>query len=95
MVRQGYDNHNLPQYTFVINKKGEIPKNMKIVKNENLNKDMANIGYEGLETIKKKKVGKSHKTNYYNYLNKDSINLINKVYNKDFELFNYNKITNF
>ena len=93
-VRQGYDNHNLPQYTFIINNKGKIPKNAKIIKNENLNEDMANIGYKGLETIRKRKVGKSHKKNYYNYLNKDSINLINKVYNKDFELFCYDKITN-
>lgn len=95
IVRKAYDNHNLPQYTFIINKKGNIPKNIKIVKNENLNQDMAKIGYKGFETIKKKNVGRSHKTNYYKYLNKDSINLINKVYNKDFKLFSYNKITNF
>ena len=32
------------------------------------------------------------KEEYINYLNKDSILLINDFYNKDFELFNYEKI---
>ena len=41
--------------------------------------------------IKKKGIVSSRR--YFNYLNKDSINIINKVYNKDFITFNYKKIT--
>jgi len=32
------------------------------------------------------------KVDYYNYLNNDSINLINDFYDYDFKLFNYTKI---
>jgi len=93
ITKHQFDNHNLPQYTFLINKKGVIPKRIKIIKNETLNKDMINLGYIGFNKIKKSRLGKEYNTNYYNYLNNNSIQLINNVYDQDFKFFKYVKIS--
>lgn len=37
----------------------------------------------------------SNKVNYYNYLNNESIEIINKFYHLDFILFNYDEISAF
>ena len=87
-----YDNHKIPQYLFLIDKSGNINNNIKILKTESLNSDMHKLGYTDFDLH----VNQSFKNevNYYNYLNKHSIQQINDYYSKDFEIFNYYKLTN-
>ena len=49
-----------------------------------MTKDLHNLGFIDYK-------GKRTSNTYYKYLNKDSIKLINKIYKKDFKLFNYDK----
>ena len=51
---------------------------------------MHKIGYSDFDVHQKK--NKVKNVNYYDYLNKKSIQLINLYYHFDFILFNYNKI---
>jgi hypothetical protein len=90
LYRDDLDNHNIPQYKFITNEKDELIKNIEIFKTEKLNDLNEEINqYLNLNIdIKQENV----KKNYSKYLNKKSIYLINKFYNKDFELFGYNKI---
>ena len=85
------DNHNLPQYSYIINDKRELIPNIKILYTETLNKDMADLGYSDFSY---RENANSHMLIYYDYLNTDSINLINTFYNYDFILFGYKKIVN-
>lgn len=85
-----YDNHNLPQYEYIINTNGKINNNIKIFRCENLKNDMINDGFHKFNNSANK--NKNGKIDYYKFLNKDSINLINNYYEKDFKLFNYNKL---
>jgi len=62
--------------------------NAKILRTENLKKDMEKIGYKDFDynmNVNKQKI------DYDNYLNEDTIKLINKVYYKDFEIFGFKK----
>lgn len=85
-----YDNHNLPQYQFLIDENGNIPDEINIFKTETLIHDLAKFGYDNfnihLNCNEKKTI------DYIEYLNQNSINLINEFYSKDFELFNYQKL---
>ena len=85
--RYDLDNHKEPQYKFIVDENSELIKDIKIFKTETLNElnDELNkfVGFN--INIRKKGVNKD----YSNYLNKDSISLINTFYKKDFELFNY------
>ena len=85
-----YDNHNLPQYEYIIDDKGEINKDIKIFKCENLNNDMIEYGFDNFNL--NRNTNNNGKIDYFKFLNKDSINLINNYYNKDFEIFNYKKL---
>jgi len=82
------DNHNLPQHHFItIN--NELVPNIILLKTETLISDMVKIGYEDFN----EKVNTNiNRLNYYNYLNINSIQLINDFYHEDFILFNYAKI---
>jgi hypothetical protein len=80
-----YDNHNLPQYKFVTDKNGKLHQNITIMRTETLDDDLEKFGYK---IGRRSNVG-SVKKDYMEFLNQDSIDLINKVYQKDFELFNY------
>ena len=84
-----YDNHNIPQHKFITNNEGEIIDNIHILHNESLKNDMNNLGYSDFNIFEN--VNK-YKVNYYDYLNKKSIDIINKFYHMDFILFNYKKI---
>jgi hypothetical protein len=84
-----YDNHNIPQYKFITNDKGEIIQNIYILRNESLINDMKNIGYDDFNIFENVN---PNKVNYYNYLNNETIEIINNFYNLDFILFNYDKI---
>jgi hypothetical protein len=83
------DNHNLPQYRFIIDETGEIVPNIKILRTETLNADMHALGYTDFDT---RTNVNHHKTDYYSYLNNESIQLINEVYDEDFKRFNYPKL---
>ena len=86
-----YDNHRIPQYLFLVDENDEIIKNIKIMKTENLNNDMINLGYDDFDNFEQ--VSNVKNKNYYSYLNLESVKLINDFYDKDFEYFNYKKIS--
>ena len=89
-----YDNHKLPQYKFLIS--NEITKvinpNIIILKSENLNQDMENLGFKEFKNF----CSCSNKTeinkDYSKYLNTNSIKMINQYYRLDFYYFKYNMI---
>lgn len=87
------DNHNIPQYMFVTNNNKEIIPNIHILHTNTLTTDMINLGYEDFNIHKY--ANKLKPEEYYNYLNEESIKLINDFYDYDFTLFNYNKILTF
>lgn len=87
LYRDDLDNHNEPQYKFIVDENSELNKNIKIFYTESLNEfnDKLNdfLGFN--INIKQEQINKD----YSKYLNEDSISLINTFYKKDFELFNY------
>jgi len=86
-----HDNHRIPQYLFLLDENDEIMKNIKIMRTENLNNDMINLGYDDFDKFEQ--VSNVTNKNYYSYLNLESVKLINDFYDKDFEYFNYKKIS--
>jgi hypothetical protein len=84
-----YDNHNIPQYLFVIDGNGKVFKNIKIFCTNTLNYDMINAGYKDFNV---KNNSNNLEIDYFNYLNNDSIELINSFYDNDFMIFKFNKI---
>lgn len=82
------DNHIRPQYE-MLTLNGNIPDSIKILRTENLNQMMHDIGYVDFDLCE-------HKTSiskpYMSYLNEDSIKLINTFYRKDFEHFGYEMV---
>ena len=83
--RDDLDNHNIPQYKFVTDENEKLIPNITILKMEKLTEELRNYGFTDYE-------GLSESNTYMNYLNKDSIRLINVMFKKDFELFGYNMI---
>lgn len=89
IVSKNYDNHNIPQYIFITNNNKKIFPNIHIFHTETLTNDMKSLGYDDFNFF----INKNEKNvNYYNYLNNDSIRIINEFYHFDFILFNYDKI---
>ena len=82
-----YDNHVRPQYRFICDKNGKLIKNIKIFKCEELNDKNDELNH--FLGFKINIVKDDANKDYSKYLNKNSIALINKIYKKDFELFNY------
>ena len=87
IYRNDLDNHNEPQYKFLIDENSNLNKNIKIFNTETLNESNDELNkFLGFNiNIKKDGINKD----YNKYLNKKSISLINTFYKKDFELFNY------
>tara|TARA_B110001450_G_C17571943_1_gene461153 strand:+ start:186 stop:809 length:624 start_codon:yes stop_codon:yes gene_type:complete len=87
LYRDDLDNHNKPQYCFLVDENDDLIKTIKLFHTEKINE----LNYElnkflGFNIdIKQKEVNKD----YRKYLNNNSISLINNFYKKDFELFNY------
>ena len=81
--REDLDYHNYPQHYFLLDNNGKMIENVKIIKTEDLTNSLQNIGFFDY----------NHSVNdnksYMKYLNKDSIQIINSRFKKDFELFNY------
>ena len=90
LVSEKYDNHNIPQHKFITNDKGEIVQNIHILKTESLTNDMNNLCYSDFNICENKNIHKVN--NYYDYLNTNSIDIINNFYHLDFILLNYDKI---
>ena len=82
-----HDNHKRPQYQFVIDEQtGKLIDKLIILKTETLTKDMHQLGYTDFNI----NVQSSHiNKDYMSFLNKDSIQLINRAYYKDFQYFGY------
>ncbi len=82
------DNHNIPQYKFICDSKDNVQVNLnkiKIFRTETLTKDLHEYGFTDYK-------GQDTANTYMNYLNKDSISLINNFYKIDFIVFNYTMI---
>lgn len=84
-----YDNHNIPQYLFIIDENKNVFKNIIIFCTNSLNYDMVNNGYLDFDI---KYNSNNLEVNYFDYLNRDSIDLINSFYHNDFVIFKFNKI---
>jgi hypothetical protein len=86
-----FDNHKLPQFMYITDIHGELIENIIILRTETLTADMKHIGFVdfnyNLQSSKSNLVPKD--TKYSAALNKNSINLINQYYKRDFELFGY------
>jgi len=80
------DNHNTPQYIFLTNNNKELFNNIKILKS-----DIINLGYEDFNYYENINL-ECDSNNYLEYLNEESIKLINDFYHYDFVLFNYEKM---
>jgi len=89
-----FDNHKLPQYLYLLNERGQMIENITILHTESLTDDMIRMGYTDFNyhfQVSKCKV-KPGVTKYSEILNKEAIELINKYYKRDFELFNYSML---
>ena len=86
-----FDNHKIPQYLFLIDSLGNMIPNLIILHTETLTQDMRNIGYVDFNHYYQVSKIKTQPgvTKYSNSLNRESIDLINKYYKRDFELFGY------
>lgn len=87
LYRDDLDNHNEPQYKFIVDENSKLIKNIKIFRTETLNESNDELSKFVDMNINIQKDGINK--DYSNYLNKHSISLINSFYKKDFELFNY------
>lgn len=86
MYNSENDNHRIPQYMFLMDENYELLKNISILKTETLNKDMKQLGHTDFENHYYKT---TISRNYTDFLNEDSIKIINKYYKKDFHFFDY------
>lgn len=85
-----YDNHKLPQYKFLVNDDGfSINNNIIILKTENLNEMMKEIGFNDFNCHENTNKCNIKNDKYMSMLNNDSLRLINKYYSKDFLYFGY------
>ena len=86
-----FDNHRIPQWEFLIDENKNIIKNIIILKTETLTSSMRELGY--IDFPESKENATVSVPNIHEYLNADSINLINTYYEKDFAYFDYVKGT--
>jgi hypothetical protein len=81
--------HYRPQFTFVYNKNDNKYVDF-IIKYENLNNDIRILNNKFDLNIPE--YDNNIEKNYIKFFNRESIEIINKLYKKDFILFNYNMI---
>jgi len=81
------DEHNIPQYKFLIFD-GEMV-NAVVFHQETLVDDLEKYGFT---KFKETRFKNCENVNYFDYLNRTSLDIINQFYSKDFELFGYSKI---
>jgi hypothetical protein len=80
------DNHNVPQYKY-ITYNNEKNNNINIFHTEELNKNMNDYGFSDFN--KRLQTTNNFECDILSLLNFDSIDFINKYYEKDFKMFNY------
>lgn len=78
------DNHTLPQHEFISGDDGKLVQSITLFRTESLTRDLRNYGYKDY-------VGPPESNSYCEYFNADSIALINEHYEKDFDLFGYER----
>ena len=88
--KKKYDNHFTPQYLFISDKHKNLYPNIIILRTENLNNMMYELGYNDFNNYNNK--SKCTTDNIDKYFNRLTKNLINKYYERDFILFNYNML---
>ena len=92
-INENKHNHGIPQYKFVTteidSKTVELVPGIKILHTETLDFEMRLLGYKDFNIRINCNLYKN--VNYSDYLNSDSIALINEYYDKDFEMFGYVK----
>lgn len=84
-----YDNHKRLQIDYLLHE-GKIDPRIKILKTETLTEDMHKLGYMNFNV----NVNVTHKDDkdYMLYFNRESLDYINKIYSRDFEIFVYEKL---
>ena len=83
IIRDDLDNHNIPQYRYLLDQTGELNlNNIKIFHTETLTHELQEYGFHDYTSDVVQKDYKCH-------LNENSIKLINDFYKKDFEVFGY------
>lgn len=87
LYRDDLDNHNQPQYKFITDENNQLIKNIKVFKCETL--DILNHEINDFIGVNINLKNENANKDYSHYLNKNSIELINNFYKKDFELFDY------
>ena len=90
LLSDDLDNHNIPQHTFITDSNKVLIPDLIVLRTETLTNDMHNLGYDDFDIYANANANKE--INYYQFLNDDSIKLINEFYDYDFELFNYKRI---
>jgi hypothetical protein len=81
------DNHNIPQYKFVTDENKQIIPTITILKTETLTIDMHKLGFTDFNL--NVNTNRHGITDYFQFLNNDSIKLINEFYKDDFAIFNF------
>jgi hypothetical protein len=80
------DNHTRPQYEFIYNMSNNILyDHIYVLKSESLSQDIRALGYTDFDIH----ANKGPIENHMDYLNRDSIDYINRVYALDFAYFGY------
>ena len=74
------DNHNVPQYLFLIDDQGKIPEDINIFNTETLNDDLRK---NNLPITSHKHLENPISKDYMEFLNDASLSLINERYQKD------------
>lgn len=87
-----FDNHRIPQYVFLIDENNKILEDITILKTESLTTSMHELGFTDFPDIKYNSTVSVSDSNIKDYLNEESIKLINTYYRKDFEYFDYEMI---
>tara|TARA_A100001015_G_scaffold309615_1_gene409393 strand:+ start:925 stop:1704 length:780 start_codon:yes stop_codon:yes gene_type:complete len=89
LLFDNFDNHKTPQWQLVAKNEKELHAEMIYMRTETLTEDMINNGFTDFDYHElTNRIGT---INYYEYLNDESIEIINHEYGPDFELFNYEK----
>jgi|10_taG_2_1085330.scaffolds.fasta_scaffold00831_13 hypothetical protein len=84
-----HTNHILPQYYYLSNDKGVVNKSIYLLKFENLTKEIKPL--EKISGNKLPHINKSNKKPSIKNLNSNTLEILNKIYSKDFNYFNYEK----
>ena len=85
-----FDNHIIPQWMLCAKNANELHSEIVYMKTETLSQDMRKFGFADFDAHElSNHLGIK---NYYDYLNDESIELINSHFGPDFDLFGYERI---